>query len=115
MNEQPYTVFMLLRATARWRDLDADERESLRDSALVHVYNRFPAVRLRLFDASAFHGRCSDLMVWETTDMPEYRAAVESLRHHALLREPHFEVLDVIPSVPDGGRQAAPIRLAAWA
>ena len=115
MNPQPYTVFMLLRATPRWLDLDTDERQSLQDSALVHVYDRFPAVRLRFFDASAFHGRCTDLMVWETTDMPEYRAAVESLRRHALLHEPHFEVLDVIPSVPDAGRHAITSRLVAWA
>jgi hypothetical protein len=71
-------------------------------------------VRLRFFDASALHGRCSDLMVWETTDMPEYRAAVESLRRHALLHEPHFEILDVIPTVPDAGRRAPPLRLPSW-
>jgi hypothetical protein len=115
MNPQPYTVFMLLQATPRWLGLDADERASLQDSALVHVYERFPAVRLRFFDASAFHGRCTALMVWETTDMPEYRAAVESLRNHPLLQGPNFEVLDVIPSVPDGGRQAITSRLVAWA
>jgi hypothetical protein len=101
---RPYTVFMLLKAQAPWLALSRDERDALYDSALVTIFNRFPAVRLRCFDASAFHGRCSDLLVWDTTDMPEYHEAVETLRGHALLDQRHFEIVDVIPTIPDGWR-----------
>lgn len=101
---RPYTVFMLLKATAQWLALSRDERDALYDSALVLVFNRFPSVRLRCFDASAFHGRCSDILVWDTTDMPEYHEAVETLRQHAMLDLRHFEIIDVIPSIPDGWR-----------
>ena len=101
---RPYTVFMLLKANACWLALSRDERDALYDSALVTVFNRFPSVRLRCFDASAFHGRCTDILVWDTTDLPEYHEAVETLRQHALLDQRHFEIVDVIPSIPDGWR-----------
>ena len=103
MPARPYTVFMLLKARASWLALGPEERDTLCDDALLTIFNRFPAVRLRFFDASAFHSRCSDVLVWHTTDMPEYRDAVETLRHHEFLE--HFEMLDVIPSVPDGWRE----------
>lgn len=105
MNARPYTVFMLLKATPHWLALDADARDALHDSALELIFNRFPAVRMRRFDASGLHGRCSEVLVWETTDVAEYRAAVDSLQRHPLLGEPCFEVMDVIPSVPDGWRE----------
>jgi hypothetical protein len=103
MAQRPYTVFMLLKAHAPWLALSAEQREAIYDDALLQVFNRFPSVRLRFFDASAFHSRCSDVLVWHTTDMPEYRAAVETLRSHEFMS--YFESLDVIPSVPDGWRE----------
>lgn len=104
---RPYTVFMLLAATPAWRALDREAREALCDDALLQVYNRFAAVRLRYFEASAFHGRCSDVLVWDVTDMAEYQAAVDTLQRHPLLGAGHFDVLDVIPSIPDGWREHA--------
>jgi hypothetical protein len=94
-----YTVFMLLQATPHWRALDCEQRDALRDDALSRVFNHFPEVTLRFFDASAFHGRCSEVLVWETCDIPEYREALDALRSHDLLGKPCFEVVDVIPSV----------------
>ena len=104
MPARPYTVFMLLKATAAWLALSRDEPDAHYDSALMQVFNRFPAVRLRCFDASAFHGRCSDVLVWDTTDMAEYHEAVETLRAHPLLGQRYFEIVEVIPSIPDGWR-----------
>lgn len=101
---RPYTVFMLLKATAEWLALSRDERDAFYDSALVQVFNRFPSVRLRCFDASAFHGRCSDVLVWDTTDLPEFHEAVETLRSHPLLGRHFFDIVDVIPAIPDGWR-----------
>jgi len=115
MTPRPYTVFMLLKATAAWLALPPDQRNAIYDGALFKVFNRFPEVRLRFFDASAFHGRCSDVLVWETTDMPEYRDAVDALRSDELLAKPYFDVLDVIPSIADGGREPVCSPLPAWA
>ncbi|HSI48866.1 MAG TPA: darcynin family protein [Ideonella sp.] len=105
MPARPYTLFMLLKASARWLALEAEERHALADDAMAEIYNRFPSVRLRFFNAGAFHGRCSDVLVWHTTDLPEYRAAADTLRANPFLSEQHFDVLDVIPSVPDDWRE----------
>ena len=105
MPARPYTVFMLLKASAPWLALAREEREALYDSALMLVFNRFPSVRLSYFDASPFHSRCSDVLLWETTDMAEYRDAIATLRQHEFMSPQHFEVIDVIPSIPDGWRE----------
>ena len=105
MNNRPYTVFMLLRATPHWLGLTRDERDEIHDSALMLVYNRFPEVRMRRFDASGLHGRFTEVLVFETTSVAEYRQAVDSLQLHELFGQPCFEVIDVIPSVPDGWRE----------
>jgi len=102
---RPYTVFMLLKATPHWLALDRAQRDVVYDNALMQVFNRFPSVRMRFFDASAFSGRCSDVVVWETTDMPEYREAVAALHQHAFFGKPCFEIVEVITSVPDGWRE----------
>ncbi|WP_395704190.1 darcynin family protein [Aquabacterium sp.] len=104
---RPYTVFMLLQAQPDWQALPREQREALCDDALMQVYNRFAAVRLRWHDASAFHGRCTDVLVWETTDLPEYHEAVATLRRHAFLDRQHFALLDVITTIPDGWREYA--------
>lgn len=114
MPPRPYTVFMLLKATASWLALGKDERDAICDRARLKVFNRFPDVRLSFFDASAFHGRCSDVLVWEASDMPEYREAVDTLRCDELLAKPYFDVLDVIPSMSDEARVPQRNLLAAW-
>jgi hypothetical protein len=81
------------------------KRDALHDSALMLVFNRFPEVRMRRFDAAGLHGHCTEVLVWETTDVAEYRDAVDSLHQHDFFGRPCFEVVDVIPSVPDGWRE----------
>ncbi len=103
---RPFTFFMLLKALPAWRALSRGAREALQDDTLTAVYERFPSTRLRYYDAAAFHGRCTDLVVWETTDLPEYYLAVESVRDSAFFRDLYFETLDIIPSVPDAWREA---------
>jgi len=105
MPTRPYTVFMLLKATPHWQALGRDQRDTVHDSALMCVFNRFPEVRLRRFDATGLHGRCSEVLVFETTDVAEYREAVDCLHRHELFARPCFEIVEVIPSVPDGWRE----------
>jgi hypothetical protein len=86
-----YSVFMLLKATPYWHSLAREERIAIRDAA----------VTLRFFDASGLHADCSEVLIWETTDMAEYRAAVEALQAHAFFGAPCFEVVDVIPTLAE--------------
>jgi hypothetical protein len=61
------TFFMLLKATAHWRALDADAQRGAFDDALMIVFNRYPELRMSRFNADAFHGRCSHVIVWEAS------------------------------------------------
>ena len=103
---QPRSFFMLLKATARWHALDADAQRAAFDLALATVFNGYPGLRMSRFKAGAFHGRCSDLIVWaldDGADLWQYEAAVEALHAQPFLGAPLFEVVDVIAGVEDDG------------
>jgi hypothetical protein len=108
-----YTVFMLLRATPYWMGLDAGQRLAFRDDLLAWVFCNFPEVRLRYYDTEAFHGRCTAVAMWETTELPAYHAMVEALRGHDFFARPCFELADAIVGAEDGWREPEQVPL--WA
>ena len=103
-----YTFFMLLQSTPRWRALGLDEQHAHHDALLTHVFEAYPELSLRRFDSAAFAGRCSDVLVWETSDVAQYYEAVEALREAGLLTRPWFEIVDVIPAIEDAWREHDP-------
>ncbi|HKX39886.1 MAG TPA: darcynin family protein [Burkholderiaceae bacterium] len=100
-----YTFFMLLQSTSRWRTLSVDEQHAHHDALLMQVFEGYPELKLRHFDSTAFAGRCSDVLLWETTDVAQYYHAVEWLRDRGPLGAQWFEVVDVIPAVEDAWRE----------
>ena len=102
-----YSFFMLLLGTPRWRALDADEQYAHHDAMLMRVFEGYPDLQLRRFDSTAFGARCSDVLLWETSEVAQYHEAIESLRECGLLDAGWFDVVDVIPAVEDGGREPA--------
>ena len=103
-----YTFFMLLQSTPRWRALSLDEQHAHHDALLERVFEPYPDLSLRRFDSAAFAGRCSDVLVWETSDVAQYCEAVEALRDRGLLGPTWFEIVDVIPAIEDGWRECDP-------
>ena len=106
------TFFMLLRATAHWRALDADAQRAVFDQALMTVFNGYPELRMSRFNAGAFHGRCTHVIVWELTDgadVWQYEAAIEALHAQPFFAMPLFEILDVISGVEDDVDTLMPI------
>ena len=98
------TFFMLLKATTHWRALDTDAQRTVFDQALVTVFNGYPELRMSRFNAGAFHGRCTHVIVWELTDgadVWQYEAAVDALHAQPFFATPLFEIIDVIPGVED--------------
>ena len=98
------TFFMLLKATPRWRALDADAQRAVFDDALMTVFNGYPELRMSRFNAGAFHGQCTHVIVWELhaqADVWQYTAAVETLHARPFFAAPLFEILDVISGVED--------------
>jgi hypothetical protein len=105
------TFFMLLKATAHWRALDADAQRGAFDDALMIVFNRYPELRMSRFNADAFHGRCSHVIVWEAStdaDVWQYVAAVEALHARPFFATPLFEIVDVIAAVEDDEDELLP-------
>lgn len=103
MSASRFTIFMLLEALPAWLKLDRAERAGLASKALETSLTGL-AVSHRHYDAEAFSGRCSDLAVFETSDMTAYYYAVERLRDSPLFAEPYFRVVDIIPAMAEGYR-----------
>ena len=106
------TFFMLLKATTHWHALDADAQRAVFDEALMTVFNGYPELRMSRFNAGAFHGRCTHVIVWTLTDGADawqYEAAVEALHARRFFAAPLFEIMDVIPAVEDDEDEPHPI------
>jgi len=103
-----YTFFMLLQSTSPWRALELDEQHAHHDALLERVFEAYPDLSLRRFDSAAFGGRCSDVLVWETSDVAQYYEAIAALREAELLTRPWFEIVDVIPAIEDAWREHDP-------
>jgi hypothetical protein len=95
------TLFMLLNSTSRWRALDEGERREVFDAALSLVFNGYPDLRMTHYATDASRTCCSDMIVWETTDISQYEEAVEALGSTPLFGGRLFEIVDVIAGVDD--------------
>jgi hypothetical protein len=87
---------MLLKATAHWRDLGVEERRKVFEQALDTVFNGYPDLRMTHYASGAFQGRCTDVVVWETTDVSQYDSAVAALGGQPFFGAPMFEIVDVV-------------------
>ncbi len=101
----PFTIFMLLRSSPAWLAKNRPARGAFVEAVVRPIFAARPQVAMRYYDAEAFHGRCTDLMVFETADLVAYNDLIEALRDTDLLGGvPYFEVVDVIPALEDGWR-----------
>lgn len=99
-----YAFFIQLKALPTWLRLSRDRRRQVADACLGAAMGRCPSLRVRHFDAEAFCAPCTDLMLVETTEPREHYAFMEHLRDSALLTEPYFDVLAIIPTIEEGYR-----------
>jgi hypothetical protein len=102
MMARRHTFFMLLRSTPAWLRLSREDRQRFQVAQVAPLLARYPAVTLRFYDAEAFSGRCTDVAVFDATDLGEYAFLIDGLRDTAFFNEPYFEVVDIIPAVEDG-------------
>lgn len=101
---QSYAFFALLRVHPNWLRLSRPERRRFEAETLKPIYARYPAVRMRWFDAEAFSARCSDIALFETESIKDFYYLIDALRDSPLLTEPYFEFVDILPAVEDGFR-----------
>ena len=73
-----YAAFMLVRVTPEWLALGKEEREAFEEGTLGPILERHAEkVGARWFDAEAFSGRHSDVVLFEAEDRSAYYALVE--------------------------------------
>ncbi|MBS0447869.1 MAG: darcynin [Proteobacteria bacterium] len=102
-----HTYFMLLKSTARWRTLGPDAQRAALDEILMLIFNGYPALRMSHYAADPQHGRCSDVIVWESADAEQYRAAIDALYEQPFFGAPWFEIVDVVSGFEDDPEEAA--------
>ena len=95
------TVFFLVRAEPAWILLSPAERQQFVVAVLGPILSKHRQVRLRFFDAEAWHARVSDILMWEFADERAYRSLVEHLRETRFWGH-FFSVREIIACVEDG-------------
>lgn len=100
--ERVYTFFIHMRATREWLSLSRDQRNHFRDTVLNPIFARYPSVKVRFFDVEAFTAKCSDIAMFETTDIRQYYFVIDAIRDSKVFTEPYFEFLDIFPAVENG-------------
>lgn len=98
-----WSIFMLVRTTPAWLALPREKRGEIAAAAFSSALPD-ESVTMRYFDAEAFSGRCTDVVLFETENPAAYYFAIERLRDSALFSVPYFEVVDIIPTVEEGFR-----------
>lgn len=104
MSEPVLTFFMSLRSQPSWLAFTRQQRADFIAEVVQPIFARHPAVKLRFYDAEAFSGRCTDMAVFETSDLRAYAFLIDALRDTPFFGLPHFEVLDIIPAMENGYR-----------
>ena len=109
---RPCAYFMLLKATSHWHALGRDAQRDVFDQLLAMVFNGYPDLRMSHYAAGAFHGRCTDVIVWQAGDAAEYHAAIAALRDQPFFGAPLFEIVDVIAGVEEPADESPETTLA---
>lgn len=95
------TTFLHLTARPEWLALSRQNRAGIAATALAAA--QFDTVRH--FDAEAFSGICSDVVMVTAADAVAQNNAMERLRDTAIFTVPYFDLVAIIPTLEDGFRQ----------
>ena len=93
-----YSIFLLVRATPAWLALSPEERFGFLEEEIQGRLEDHPAVSLRFWDVEHFSARVSDVLLFETQDLSQYRSLVEGIRE-TLFWDHYFEVLEILPGI----------------
>lgn len=98
-----YTVFVLYQALPAWLTLSRPQREAFFARKASPIFVRYEKdVKVRLFDAEAFHAQVTAVMAISCDDLNAYYSFMEALRDTELFSKPYIELRDVIISRENG-------------
>jgi hypothetical protein len=96
-----YTFFMHLKTRDAWLQLSREDRLKYLGRNVFAALQKYPAVKMRHFDAESYTARLSDVVMIETTDLQQYDFFIDVLRDLEFWHK-YFDVLDIIPAVEGG-------------
>ncbi len=94
-----YTYFIQMNATKAWLSLSIEERNRFVSNTLQPIFQKYPHVNIRLYDAEAFTAHCSDIAIFETEKIEDYAKLMDNLRDSEIFTIPYFEIIDIIPAI----------------
>lgn len=98
-----YTIIVMMTTRPEWLALNHAERNEFNETYVNPIIARYAEkVRVRLCDAEAFTGRCTDFALFETTDLTQYYYLMEELRDSPLFGKPYFDVNEIIVGLEGG-------------
>jgi hypothetical protein len=104
MAAERLTIFILLQATEAWLKLTRQQRRDMADAHVGAALERYPALSMRYFDAEAFSGFCSDVMMIAASELQQYYDFIETLRDSPMFAEPWFRIVQIVPAIEEGFR-----------
>ncbi len=100
-----FSIFLLVKAHQRWLLLSRQQRAEMFQQHVAVHFGGDSNLRMRFFDAEAFHGKLSDIMMIETEDLRASYYFIETLRDSPIFQQAYFELVDVIPAIENGFQQ----------
>jgi len=103
MDKSKYVVLVFMTATTDWLRLSRRERGEFTAQNISPILEKYAEkVTMRWLDAEAFTARCSDIALFETSDLVQYYFLMEELRDTAFFSQPYFRLEDVVISLEEG-------------
>jgi hypothetical protein len=99
-----FAWFIHVKTTEAWLRLPRSERREVAGACLGAAVAGAGALSIRHFDAEAFTAECTDVLLVETGSPLAYYDFMERLRDSALITEPYFQIVRIVPAVEDGFR-----------
>jgi hypothetical protein len=95
--QKPYSILVLMNASAKWLSLTRRERSGFVEKELTPIFVKVSkTVNVRLFDSEYFHSSVSDFMIVTTSVLDDYKLLIELLRDTKVYGAPYFDIKDII-------------------
>lgn len=96
------TFFLRLKALPSWLALSRARRAEVVATQVMPILAKFPALKVRWFDAEAFDSAQSDIVMLEGLGPRDHNHLMEGLRDSPLFSTPYFELVGLHPAFENG-------------
>lgn len=102
MKQNPFAIFVHLKADVSWLALTRQERNDFTESKVFPILQKYPNIQHSHFDAEAFSGIASDIEMFTCDDIREFYYFFEEFRDSDLIAKGYFSIINIFPTIADG-------------